>query len=89
MAGGGLVRSLGGWSQVLSLRQREEPEAPDERILGSGDFVQAVLEETDRKPARQVRARMKAGSLVNQESADYLATGDQDCWLSSNAFESG
>jgi chromosomal replication initiation ATPase DnaA len=61
--GGGLVRSLGGWSQVVSLRQRGEPEAYDERILGSGDFVQAVLEEADRKLARQVRARKKAGSL--------------------------
>jgi REP element-mobilizing transposase RayT len=63
LVGGGLVRSLGGWSQVVSLRQRGEPEAYDERILGSGDFVQAVLEEADRKLARQVRARKKAGSL--------------------------
>jgi putative transposase len=64
LTGGGLVRSLGGWSQVLSLRQRGEPETYDERILGSGDFVQAVLEEADRKLARQIRARKKAGSLA-------------------------
>ncbi|MCU0579205.1 MAG: transposase [Desulfobacterota bacterium] len=64
LVGGGLVRSLGGWSQVLSLRQRGEPESYDERILGSGDFIQAVLEEADRKLARQVRARKKAGSLA-------------------------
>ena len=62
LVGGGLVRSLGGWSQVLSLRQRGEPEAYDERILGSGDFVQAVLEEADRKLARQMRARKKTGA---------------------------
>ncbi len=64
LVGGGLVRSLGGWSQVLSLRQRGEPEAYDERILGSGDFVQAVLEEADRKLARQMRARKKTGALA-------------------------
>lgn len=33
---------MAAWSQVLSLRQRGEPEAYDERILGPGDFVQAV-----------------------------------------------
>ena len=64
LVGGGLVRSLGGWSQVLSLRQRGKPEAYDERILGSRDFVQAVLEEADRKLARQMRIRKKAGSLA-------------------------
>jgi putative transposase len=64
LVGGGLVRSLGGWSQVVSLRQRGEPEAYDDRILGSGDFVQAVLEEADRKLTRQIRAQKKAGSLA-------------------------
>lgn len=64
LVGGGLIRSLGGWSRVLSLREQGEPEAYDERILGSGDFVQAVLEEADRKLARQIRARKKAGSLA-------------------------
>ena len=64
LVGGGLIRSLGGWSKVLSLRQRGETEAYDERILGSGDFVQAVQEEADRKLARQIRTRKKAGSLA-------------------------
>ncbi len=54
---------MGGWSQVLSLRKKDETEAYDERILGDGDFVQAILEEADQKLARQIRARKKAGAL--------------------------
>ena len=64
LVGGGLIRSLGGWSAVLSLRQKGEAEAYDERILGGGDFVQAVLEEADQRMARQIRARKKTGSLA-------------------------
>jgi putative transposase len=64
LVGGGLIRSMGGWSRVLSLRQQGEPEAYDERILGGGDFVQAILEETDQKLARQMRARKKTGPLA-------------------------
>ena len=43
LVGGGLVRSLGGWSKVLSLRSRSEEVEHDSRILGSGDFVQVVM----------------------------------------------
>jgi hypothetical protein len=64
LVGGGLIRSMGGWSQVLSLRNRGEKEAYDERILGDGDFVQAILEEADQKLARQIRARKKTGLLL-------------------------
>jgi putative transposase len=45
LVGGGLIRSAGGWSQVISRRRKEEPTVSDERILGGGDFVQTVLEE--------------------------------------------
>jgi REP element-mobilizing transposase RayT len=61
LVGGGLVRSLGGWSRVLSLRRQGESEIHDDRILGAGGFVQAILEEVDQKMARQIRARKKAG----------------------------
>jgi putative transposase len=63
LVGGGLIRSMGGWSQVLSLRKKGGSETHDERILGNGDFVQAILEETDQTLARQIRARKKSGSL--------------------------
>ena len=43
LTGGGLIRSKGGWSQVVSARRRGQREEADERILGSGDFVNAIL----------------------------------------------
>ena len=43
LVGGGLIRSLGGWSEVLSLRRRGERTVSDERILGSGEFIEQVV----------------------------------------------
>jgi len=57
LVGGGLVRSLGGWSKVLSLRSRGEETEYDSRILGGGNFVQAVMREAEEAVARQVRKR--------------------------------
>jgi REP element-mobilizing transposase RayT len=56
LVGGGLVRSLGGWSKVASLRQHGAPEKGDERILGSSAFVMTVLRETEETQRRQVKA---------------------------------
>lgn len=47
LVGGGLVRSFGGWSQVMSLRRHGNRELSDERILGGGDFVQRILDEAE------------------------------------------
>ena len=47
LVGGGLIRSQGGWSQVISSRRRGDRELYDERILGSGDFVKEVLKEAE------------------------------------------
>ena len=42
LQGGGLRRSAGGWTAVQALRRGREHGAADERILGSGAFVEAV-----------------------------------------------
>jgi putative transposase len=63
LVGGGLVRSMGGWSRVLSLRRQGGAESYDDRILGDGDFVQAILEEADQKLIRQTKAHKKIRSL--------------------------
>jgi putative transposase len=49
LVGGGLIRSLGGWSQVVSLRRSKERVLGDERILGSGEFVERITKEADEK----------------------------------------
>ncbi|MFH1757221.1 MAG: transposase [Pseudomonadota bacterium] len=55
--GGGLIRSRGGWSQVVSARRSGQKEESDERILGSGDFVNAILKEAEEKTRRQLKLR--------------------------------
>jgi len=57
LVGGGLIRSLGGWSRVLSLRQRGKRTEHDSRILGGVDFLQRVMREADEKLARQIKYR--------------------------------
>ena len=46
LRGGGLIRRIGGIATMMS-RGPEERELSDERILGSGDFVESVLRESD------------------------------------------
>ncbi len=68
--GGGLIRSKGGWSQVLSARRLRMQEESDERILGGGDFVSAILKETEEKTRRQLKIRRsgKAIALIINEA---------------------
>jgi len=69
LVGGGLVRSLGGWSQVLSLRRQNERVFSDQRILGTGDFVKHVIEEADESIKCQLGEnewRKKAQELIVQ-----------------------
>jgi putative transposase len=48
LVGGGLIRSLGGWSEVKGLRRKGlDHIMSDERILGESDFVSSVLSEAN------------------------------------------
>ncbi len=64
MVGGGLVRSLGGWGEVRSQRQRKAQTVSDERIkriLGSGEFVEKILKEAEARTQRQHAAQTRSG----------------------------
>lgn len=61
LVGGGLVRSLGGWGEVRSQRQRKARTVSDERILGSGEFVEKILKEAEARTQRQHAARTRSG----------------------------
>ncbi len=54
LVGGGLIRSLGGWSQVISMRKRGEKSIADERILGGSDFAERLIQEADDSLKRQI-----------------------------------
>jgi REP element-mobilizing transposase RayT len=70
LVGGGLIRSVGGWSEVKSRRMRGKQKAGDERILGSGEFVERVIREaearTQRRYSRTQRGR-KVERLIAEE----------------------
>lgn len=65
LTGGGLIRSQGGWSQVLSMQRRGQKEDFDERILGGGAFVHTILKEAEENQLRQVKAK-RAGKTIQK-----------------------
>jgi len=71
LIGGGLIRSFGGWSEVLSMRRNGKRVLTDERILGSGDFVEGVLAEADERLKYQHR-----GSRIRENLPKFI---DQAC----------
>jgi REP-associated tyrosine transposase len=64
LTGGGMIRSKGDWAQVVSARRNGLKEEYDERILGSGDFVNAILKETEEKTLRQLKVRKVGRTLL-------------------------
>lgn len=86
LVGGGLIRSQGGWSVVKTMRRLGIMEKSDERILGSGKFVESVLTEAD----DNIRYQFMTGELIdravelikkmcgeNQVSIDALRSGSR------------
>ena len=63
LVGGGLTRSMGGWSEVLSSRRKGEKEASDERILGSGKFVERVVKKAEERMKETLRWRKRVMDL--------------------------
>lgn len=65
LTGGGLVRSQGGWSRVLALQRGGQKQESDERILGTGDFVQAILREVEERQLRQTKLRRRGKGIAD------------------------
>jgi len=63
LIGGGLIRSLGGWEKVKSLRRKDIRLKGDERILGESDFVLAVLEESEERLERRYELEAQGFNL--------------------------
>lgn len=59
LTGGGLVRSVGGWSAFKSLRSKSQRLMGDERILGSSDFVETVLKQANEDYEYRTLAKAK------------------------------
>ncbi len=74
LVGGGLIRSAGGWSQVKSQRVAEGM-LSDERILGGGHFVQAVLSEAEERIRRQLPMDRRLGRAREWIDAACIQAG--------------
>jgi REP element-mobilizing transposase RayT len=55
LAGGGLIRSLGGWTAVKAFRGMSGRIKGDERVLGDGSFVEEVLKACQERLERRYR----------------------------------
>ncbi len=84
LTGGGLIRSLGGWSEVKTMRKRGEQQLGDARILGDGVFVKEMLDQADDNVKCQLSALDKKGRAeaemqkkcaAKQISIDLLQSG--------------
>jgi len=63
LVGGGLIRSMGGWSAVKAMRRSGIREKGDERILGSGEFVEHLLEQAEANMRQQFRTLEKPNDI--------------------------
>jgi len=73
LVGGGLVRSVGGWSALKALRSRRERVKGDERILGSSEFVERVLEMAEEEMEKKTTYRARGLDMESllQRIAEY------------------
>ena len=67
LQGGGLIRSAGGKEQ-LALRSKDEWEKGDERILGGGDFVEAILR--SRQPQKR-NVKLTVDAILNDVCKEW------------------
>ncbi len=75
LVGGGLIRSLGGWSEVLASRRRDEKQSFDQRILGDGDFVNQIVSGLDNFVNKNLRL---SGQRMDMEAVAEKVAGKYD-----------
>jgi len=69
LSGGGLVRSYGGWDSVQRIRREHETRIGDERILGSSDFVEAVLADDSIGRSEQAECDLRGWTMLTLSTA--------------------
>lgn len=85
LIGGGLIRSLGGWSEAPKLEKGEKRLKGDERILGDSQFILDTLKESAERFERkyELKARgydlavlaERVGEIFGMEAGDIYSPG--------------
>jgi antitoxin component HigA of HigAB toxin-antitoxin module len=78
LVGGGLIRSLGGWSEVQSMRRRKGRQLTDERILGSGEFVERILNDAEEDERLLLSAKERLRTIKETIKAECASKGIQE-----------
>ena len=84
LVGGGLIRSQGGWSAVKTMRRLGIMEKGDERILGSGEFVENMMKQADEK----IKSQFSQGEQLNRAVHLIQSVCEQN-QVSAEAIQSG
>ncbi len=84
LTGGGLVRSVGGWSALKSLRKSGAFQKGDERILGDGEFVEKVLFQAGEAFERKYRLKAKGVDVgrIAERVSDIMGMAPETVWAS-------
>ena len=86
LVGGGLIRSLGGWSEVRKLRLTGQDRIKgDERILGDGEFVMAILSAADERMDRRYELKSRGYTVesLEQRVLDLFRIDKEDLYSKS------
>jgi putative transposase len=80
LVGGGLIRSVGGWSALKGYRKSGIRIKGDERILGSSDFVEKTLKQTNERLEEKTRLQAAGPDLeaLIEKAADYFKVDIED-----------
>jgi len=84
LTGGGLIRSVGGWAAAKALRKANALQKGDERILGDGGFVEAVLSGANEAYERKYRLKAKGFNVdtAARKAAQVVGIEPSQVWLS-------
>ena len=86
-SGGGLIRSLGGWSEIKKADMKGSHVKSDERILGESEFVSEILSQANEKFDRKYELKrrgydltvvaMKVSEIFEIDTEEILSKGKQ------------
>jgi hypothetical protein len=82
LTGGGLIRSVGGWTALKTMRRAKVYQKSDERILGDGAFVESTLHAYDESIEKKYLLKSKGYTLddVVNRVAEILDVAPQFIW---------
>jgi len=88
LTGGGLIRSIGGWSEVKRLKEQGQDHVmSDERVLGDSKFVESVLSQAEERYERHYELKRlgydlnslaeRVAEIYGMDPSEILSKGKQ------------